>query len=301
MSKKIKEPYRCKTCGAIVNPNSSDPAVRNISDADFGCPKCQTPLSSVSSQFLVYIDKENPYDIEVMENNTHANNTSSELNNFYALIEDTNLVIKRMDVDKKLKKVYIKQLLAVARIGLVGKDPNIALAKKALNKLKSRILINEGGKIKNKYFGKLGIASLIIGAIAIGIAIGIYYLTKDTDDGVTYYIHQYFFVFAGSMAGAWVSFGVRKKELKFDELSVMEKDRLNPYIRLLFVGVVSMLFLLFLNSSLITLAIGEVTIDSIMDNIELQILLGAIAGLAGNSLASRLYNIAGDAIKEQEE
>jgi rubredoxin len=299
--------FRCQTCGEIYKKSESSDKIDKKARAvptEIHCPTCGRPISEVNSHFLVYTETKNSLDIILMENNNMKSNAPSTLSDFYSVISDTNHVIKRLDIDDEedeIKLGYVHRLMDIARIGLVGKDPDLNLARVALDKLKKRILINEGGKIKNKQFLKLGIRALIIGLIALGIAIALFYTTRNIESDLTYAIHQYFFVFAGAMGGAWTSFGVRKMELKFDDLSVMEKDRLNPTIRLIFIGVISMMFVLFLNSDFITLAVGSLTIEAVMDSIDLQILVGIIAGLAGNKLATRLYNLASDAIKKTEE
>lgn len=229
-----------------------------------------------------------------------------DLQVFYALVEETNSVIKALPLKGiKTKEKYILELLLIAQVGLMGEGSQPKLATKSITKLKEEIMIREAGKIKNHHFAQLGIKALIVGSVCVVLALIFLALSKDVTEPLGFFsgnkVYAYLFIFAGSMAGTWVSFGVRKKTITFNELAVIEADRLNSTTRLFFIGVVSVIFVLFINSSIITFSIGDISSAQIMEKIELQLLVGVIAGLLGTQLADRLFEKASKVVLADDE
>lgn len=237
--------------------------------------------------FNVHMNKDIDFDIVCA---LHGENAKSEIpekqQELYVQIEETNNIIKSLlYTDDETKLEYSKKLLSLAQVGLVGETAQPELSKKSLIKLKEEILISEGGRIKNKHFNKLGVRALIIGIIAVALGFFLYSFAF-TD------ISAYFFVFSGAMAGAWISFGVRKLDITFEDLALMEKDRIKSFPKLFFVGVTSIILMLFINSSFVSFEFGGITNVEIMGKIELQLLVGVIAGMLENKLAVGLYGTA---------
>ncbi len=58
------------------------------------------------------------------------------------------------------------------------------------------------------------------------------------------------------MLGAWLSFSIRKPTLGFDDLAVIEQDRLEPWVRLLFVAGLTLIVGLFFATGLIHIKAG---------------------------------------------
>lgn len=102
-------------------------------------------------------------------------------------------------------------------------------------------------------------------------------------------LRMYCVTLVGAMVGAWVSFGMRKFSISFEQLSVLEEDMMNGYIRLFYVGICSIIFLLFLNSGIINVDIGGISTENIRDNIELQAIVGIICGLVESKLGINIY------------
>lgn len=225
-----------------------------------------------------------------------------ELREFYVKVQGTISVIKAMKMPEKeigIKQNYVIQLLNIARLGLMGENPQTALAESSLNLLKEEIMMREAGKIKNRHFSKLGISALLISLVCIALAFFFDYLSEVEESFnllENNMFAPYLFTFAAAVVGTWVGFGVKKKTLIFKDLAVMNEDRLNPFLKLLFVGVVAIFLLLFIQGQIVTFTIGGITSAEIFSKTELQVLLGAIAGLLGNNLAQGLYDKANDSI-----
>lgn len=237
------------------------------------------------------IKKEN-YDVECRKIDKYCQNgIPDEQRKLYTDIEYTSSIIKNLKIpDKNIKLEYFNKLFSLAQVGLTGPTAQPDLAEDALESLKRDILMSQSGRIKNRYMILLGVYALILILVSEGIIQFIF-----SKKGM-YIECQYLNALIGAMLGAWVSFGVRKIELNIEELSCIEKDMLNPAIRLIFVGLCSMIFMLFIHSGLFKFSIGDISIESIKESWELQILVGVIAGLMEYKLAIGIYNKANDIV-----
>ena len=219
--------------------------------------------------------------------------------------EETNEKPNKMLALTKPKDIYFSQLISLAKVGLSIENVQTKLAEKALDKLQDEILINEGSRVKNAHIKNMGLWALIY-AVAM-VALG--FLLREVSVGQTKFlkflvgneIHPYLFVFAGSMVGAWISCVVKKEVLVFKDLVLIEKDMLKNWLRIIFVGVTSVVFLLFLRVAAIEISMGSVKITNIMKDIEIQVFVGVLAGILGNKLAKTLSNKASSIIGETDE
>ena len=143
----------------------------------------------------------------------------------------------------------------------------------ALMKLKDEIVLVEGKRIKNHYMKYLGIDALIIGAIA-SIVLGIcFYFTRWIG------CISVLCIIIGALTGTWVSFGARKFEIEFEDLASLEKDKMTPVIRLIYIAVASLIFALLMNVGLIDVKIGNVDISKAFTDIKPALVIGVLCGL----------------------
>lgn len=245
--------------------------------------------------FIVELDETTMVDI-IFKVISSDEEIPAELIELWHDAEYTNMIIKKLkDTDSGVKEGYVKELLKLSKVGLEGEFPKHELAKKALKLLKSEITLHEGGRIKNTYMTRLGIEALIIIAVSVLIGCLFKFGVFSQAEGIIS-ISSYFFVLTGAMTGTWISFGVRKLEITFDDLAVIEKDRMKPWLRLLFVGLSSIILLLFINSSFFTINVAGIDTNALKVNVELQLFLGIIAGLLEKKLAKGLFSKAEDAL-----
>lgn len=199
--------------------------------------------------------------------------------NLYDEVERTNTVIQSLKNTRyETKREYFNKLLSLAQVGLTGENAQPEVAISALNLLKEQICTREGGRIKNQYMMQLGINATIMVLISFGVLI-------ICDKMNINECRPYLCTFLGSQIGTWLSFGARKVKLSFDELHIIEEDRLGPWIRLIFIGITSIVFMLFINSGIVQIAIGSISIEDIRKSVELQILIGTMCGLLEHKLA----------------
>lgn len=154
----------------------------------------------------------------------------------------------------------------------------------ALMKLKDEIVLVEGKRIKNHYMKYLGIDALIIGAIA-SIVLGIcFYFTRWIG------CISVLCIIIGALTGTWVSFGARKFEIEFENLASLEKDKMTPVIRLIYIAVASLIFALLMNVGLIDVKIGNVDISKAFTDIKPALVIGVLCGLVESKIGIQVYN-----------
>lgn len=230
--------------------------------------------------FVVMIKSDDDLDIDVQIVDTGIE-IPEELQLLYDKIEETKNVIASLKYSKtEDKKGYINKLLSIAQVGLVGQHPDIAGL--AIDRLKEEITIKEGALIKNRYMIILGIEALIL------LIVSIFFGLKMT------YIREYAYGWAGAMAGVWLSFGIRKMSFEFDNLHIIEDDRLSAIIKLLFMGLITILVILLLKCKIIIIELGNINTATLNSNIEGAVLIGFICGLLENNLAQNIYSKAKD-------
>lgn len=237
--------------------------------------------------FLVSSNTENEkFDIKCEIHPDYAKEViPKEQQGLYVEVESANNIIKSLiNTKDDVKQKYFEKLLSLAQVGLVGETAQTELALKSLEKLKEEMLLIEGQRIKNYYMKKLGIGALIIGGIPTCIYLAIIRLFSWMN-----IFNMYIMVWIGSMIGTWISFGARKFTISFEQLSILEEDMMSRYIRLIYVAICSIVFLLFLNSHIINIDIGKVSTSNINDSWQLQIIIGIICGLVESKLGINIY------------
>jgi hypothetical protein len=243
-----------------------------------------------SKYFKVYRDTENPDDI-AYEKQRDLKDIPDELMDLRDDVDKTLTTIRMLFLQREPDKFeeYFRSLLSLAQVGLVGDSPSPRLATRALTTLKHDILAREGGRIKNRYMIDLGKKALLFILPAIFL-VGI--LEKYAGDLNT--LQSFIFLWIGCMGGVWLSFGTRKIEIKFEELNILEKDRLNPSIRLIFAGLLTIVIGLLVSTKAVDFVIGEFSAQSFVTNIEVALLLGLICGLSEKVLSTTVAQKASD-------
>ncbi|HHD2603648.1 hypothetical protein ACV3R5_06110 [Clostridium perfringens] len=242
--------------------------------------------------FYVKENDKSEYDIQCLKKDENCDGSIPEIQTkVYLMSEDISKVIRLLiGTNKEKKDEYFDKLLSATRVGLVGDNAQPEMALLSLEKLKSEMLLNESGRIKNNYMTILGIASFIM----IVISSIIIFILKEKN---IFYLNKYIFIFQGAMIGAWVSFGARKIELKFEELGIIEKDFLNPILRLILIGTCSIILYLFISCNIVSFKVGSFSSDLVNTSIEAQYLFGIICGLLEYKIAINIYDKASTIVK----
>lgn len=239
--------------------------------------------------FSVYQDQQNPKDIHFEIQVADIPREQLELRDAVAAA----LTVLRVIVADEVRfEEYFRSLLSLAQAGLVGQTANPDLAMRALNELKHDVTAREAGRIKNQYMKSLGIRALLL-ILALSTAWGVVTFSKH---GTTF-ISNLFRFEIGSMIGVWLSFGARKPILTFEDLHILEEDRLEPLIRLIFAGLLAFIIALAFHLKAITLTLGSLTTDQLDANSWAALFFGLLAGVGEKALSTNVTRQAAALLK----
>ncbi|WP_298147539.1 hypothetical protein [Flavobacterium sp.] len=208
-------------------------------------------------------------------------------------IEKTLVVVRKLFENTPIElQHYFSQLLTLAQAGLVPEEnaqPTISF--NALQQLKAEIIDKKSGEVKNTYFKTLGLKAAYLGLPILIVALTIktiyYFKNYDIINNLSTF-SNFLFVWCASLIGVWLSFGARKTVLTFEELTTIEEDRLEPVIRLIFVGVMALMFSLLFYKEAIVLEIGKISTKSITTDSFTAIIFGVFLGLSEKLIGQKL-------------
>lgn len=249
--------------------------------------------------FNVYKNDKEKYDIVFeLKNCMNGKNIPYEQLNLHSQIETLcNIIKSLLYTEENVKDKYFQRLLDIAQTGLNGRQTSLSLANNSLSILKEEILIIEGARIKMIYMKKLFIWSIFVPLFLLILYIIICFIFIKSNMAEPKQFLTYFFTFIGAMIGTNISFGARKMNIELLDLSVMEKDMMPIYVRLIYIGVCACVFVLFIQIDFLKIGILEITAEDIEKKVEIQIFIGIICGLFESKIGINLYNRANNIIK----
>lgn len=184
---------------------------------------------------------------------------------------------------------YLKELVFLGQTALGGTECHPKLGKVGLDNFRTKVLNREAGILKNGYMIELGKHAILLGIIPLLIGIGFDCLRCWQLICVTCFSSaNIFLVWAGTMLGVWLSFAISRPSLTFEELAVVEKDFLSPYMRLLFTGAIAILFGYLFLEEVIIVKLGSLSTQDIKKYPIAAFLVGAILGINEKILGSTL-------------
>ena len=193
-----------------------------------------------------------------------------------------------------LQQDYLKHLVGIARVGLETTEPTRAeFARADLLRVTSLFTLREAGIVKNAYVNRLGVWSALAAFVfaALYVLIDNHVLSGDgiwsRVSSIAYVTRNFHLLACGTALGTWLSFSLRRQELSFADLAVLEPDRLEPAARVMFMIGLSGLVGLLLFTGAIVAGIGTVTgLEGMREHGTWALLLGLLAGVAERGLGS---------------
>jgi hypothetical protein len=200
-----------------------------------------------------------------------------------AEVEQTLVVLQMLfeHDEKKFAQVF-HPLLSLAQCGLVGSSAQPEVARLALVQLRAEVIAREAGNVKNQYLRRLGQRAAWFAAPAVIVGTILYLWL-----GVNPY-SSFCALWTGCMAGVWLSFGARKTVLGFEDLSIPETDRLEPSIRLIFAGLLTLILGLLFFKKAIIVTVGSVDTSELGVDIPVALIVGCLAGFSELALPGRV-------------
>lgn len=188
---------------------------------------------------------------------------------------------------------YMTQLAGIAGVGLMNVDPSqAAFAKGDLARYRLEFAAREGGTVKNRYLRRLGLwcaVSAALMAVLYGVA------REAPVHGVFHDFRNFFLLAVGASIGTWLSFSLRRSTLAFEDLAVLEEDRLDPGMRVLFmVGLTTVVGLLFWTGAVNFGVGGLQAAEAVQAHGAGALLIGLLAGIAERALGDAVSRRAKD-------
>jgi hypothetical protein len=202
-------------------------------------------------------------------------------------------------VDRAKLEEAAAKLTKLAQLGLVGALPATSEAIASLALFKHDIVSREAGRIKNDYMVRLGKWSLSFGFVC-AILFFVFDHWRFIPPEQIYRYRNVLLVLTGCMAGAWASFASRKVALAFDDLSTLEDDKLEPPLRLIFAGVLTVILVLVFCTRFANVIIGGFDASNVLSSGSVAVLVGALAGLAEKALPAAMMQRASAFITQGE-
>lgn len=235
----------------------------------------------------VYRNPDGTFDIVFDRNNDQEYDDTAEEIELYTSVEQIAATINNLQGStNEIKERFFGKLLGIAQVGFVGENHSVGFALTGIKSLQNEILQSEGAKIKNKYHIGLGGYSLV----ALGMIWIIYLIVQSISSVID---PSYFLVLTGALVGQWLSFGVRKMNLEFEDLSAIEQDKMSKPIRIIFILLSAFIVFLILNSGIISFQFGGFSSQN-LNQWENQIIVGCLAGLLDSKLGLKLYEKANE-------
>lgn len=190
--------------------------------------------------------------------------------------------------------LHFNNLANLARAGLSGPQAQPAFASRMLTEFRAGILEREAGPKKNRYMYTLGVACLRAGVPALVVGITALLLGNPgsaatrLDAGAMKFTANFALLLAACAAGVWVSFGARKAQFTFEDLSVPEGDHLYPMSRLAFAGILTSALALLFHSGAAQVSIGTMTTSDVLKSPIVALIVGFLCGFSEQVLAKTL-------------
>ena len=106
-----------------------------------------------------------------------------------------------------------------------------------------------------------------------------------------WYDHKAFLIAAaGAAIGTWLSFSIRRVELSFSQLAILEEDVLDPSVRIVFVIGLALTACLLFWTGVLNIQIGELNTNAafFMQKGSVAMLIGVLLGLSERALATAI-------------
>ncbi|MBE0662828.1 MAG: hypothetical protein IH597_10185 [Bacteroidales bacterium] len=213
-----------------------------------------------------------------------------------AIAETLEVITALYESDDDSFHLCFDRIKNLASLGLVGDNAQPQQAFVYLEQFRNEITNKEGGHVKNKYLKELGRLALIYGLPPFVVGMLFYslvYLNNHFDClnlliSPNSLIANLLILWSGVMVGVWLSFAITKTYIEFKDLTIIEKDRLEPSLRLIFTGILGIIFSLLFITKIIVINIGSLSSSMIEDQPIPAFVLGVLLGLNEKILGSTI-------------
>lgn len=197
---------------------------------------------------------------------------------------------------------YFGDAFSLSSAGLVGPNAQPQMAARALENLKSEIINNEAGVVKNRHLLELGHWALRFASVTVLLGLAFHALAQyEWQPEVRFaLLGQFCYAWAGSMAGTWLSFCHRKARFTFEDLGKPEADFLWSSTRLIFTGLQTIIIGLLLVLEIVSISFGKITTADFGTQVEVALLVGLLCGFSEQTLPATVARQASVLLQKME-
>jgi hypothetical protein len=194
--------------------------------------------------------------------------------------------------DKVTRREMITRVADYAKIGLVGYDFDLSLARDNLSSIQKE-LETVAYRMRREWlqkYTKIALYYIFFPTILVGAGIlyaarhGLYFSESDLtgSPSVVSLLVAAFWIPAGAAFGVWIEFALRTgSQMKYESLLEMDLDRWRPGQRILITIAVAFAFAFVLGIKIVQVGLGTVLLNDFIDKRpEAALAVGGLAGLA---------------------
>lgn len=248
----------------------------------------QLPEDATPEQVALSIDIQKAYDVVdiVMDRrHTRLDKAGAKLSGLATPASKQSLTVR---------KNYVRQLKEIADEGLLSRDLTV-YAERKLELFKNAFVQREADRVKNHHVKALGFWAALFAGLFMILAAFMQLLVKSEIAGnlvgadLLTDAQNFLFLAVGACVGTWLSFTLRKVELGFDDLILLEPDRLNPTARIIFVVLLTCVIGGILQLQWVTVSFTQNPLTP-ADGFGPALLLGILCGIAERSLSGAVVS-----------
>lgn len=214
----------------------------------------------------------------------------TEITDFIPVIDGVDRRVRRLIKDEGRRASYMAAIDGAARSAFEG--GTLAAAKVALEAIKANVVEAEGPDIRKQYlhatvalFGVVGIAALLTaGMLALMPA----EMAARIPALLLKLLLTASYLLVGISLGIILLAFVRNLELRFETLGAFDAARLNPLMRLVFVGILATVFAIVLHERILVVAIVNYELNAFITKPMTAVVVGILCGFADMIVANFL-------------
>jgi hypothetical protein len=212
------------------------------------------------------------------------------------------LYMKTTPAQENKFRIYYVRLFRIAQLGLEGDNAVPEVATGVLAAVTADLIDDEAGFIKNSHLKNLGGFVALYSIVCLSLYATVQLFSRNGEVASlaamgmdTVMLSMLLILWVGCFIGVWLSYGIRTTSFSLADLTTRDQDRLEPHIRLLFAGLLSMIIGLLCALGFIKVEIGNIEITNIMNNPMQALILGLFCGISElalpSSIGTRAHNL----------
>lgn len=174
---------------------------------------------------------------------------------------------------------FINRLRQAATGGCCAANANPGLAEDALEQIRTDITRRVGRP--TVYRSLFWLLAWCVGGIVVGLVVA--YLGPAALTG-------YGWMIVGAMFGVWLSVALKRNLVAFDSIIDYLDNRFEPFVRVIFVGVLAVVLGVFLQVGLLSASVGGIALSGFIKDTFLAFGLGAICGIGEKAISIKMMD-----------